>query len=81
MDRLVRGEKQQTALTQQLQQHASGQGQFKTALRSSQRQLSALESGYIKLQQEVSDLGQIVEQVKGKKGPALPWQRAQEQVL
>ncbi|KAL0054269.1 hypothetical protein WJX82_006404 [Trebouxia sp. C0006] len=34
-----------------------------------------------KLQQEVTDLGQVVEQMKGRKGAALPWQRAQEQAV
>ena len=80
-DRLVRSDKQQASVAQQLQQSSSGQNQIKAALRNMQKQVTGLESGQGKLQQEVTDLGQVVEQMKGRKGAALPWQRAQEQVL
>ena len=79
-DRIVRSDKQQASVAQQLQQSSSGQNQIKAALRNMQKQVTGLESGQGKLQQEVTDLGQVVEQMKGRKGPALPWQRAQEQV-
>ena len=79
-DRLVKSDKQHANHAQQLQQSASGQNQIKTALRNMQRQVAVLETGHGKLQQEVTDLGQAVEQLKGRKGAALPWQRSQEQV-
>ncbi len=79
-DRIVRSDKQQASVAQQLQQSSSGQNQIKAAVRNMQKQVTGLESGQGKLQQEVTDLGQVVEQMKGRKGPALPWQRAQEQV-
>lgn len=79
-DRIVKSDKQNTAFAQQLQQNMSGQNQVKAALRNTQRQVTMLESGQGKLQQEVTDVGQAVEQMKGRKGPALPWQRTQEQV-
>ncbi len=79
-DRIVKSDKQQASVAQQLQQSSSGQNQIKAALRNTQKQVTGLESGQGKLQQEVTDLGQVVEQMKGRKGPALPWQRAQEQV-
>ncbi|DBB04672.1 TPA: hypothetical protein ACH3X1_012730 [Trebouxia sp. C0004] len=80
-DRIVRSDKQQASFAQQLQQSSSGQNQIKAALRNAQKQVTGLESGQSKLQQEVADLGQVVEQMKGRKGPALPWQRAQEQAV
>ena len=80
-DRIVRSDKQQASVAQQLQQSSSGQNQIKAAVRNMQKQVTGLESGQGRLQQEVTDLGQVVEQMKGRKGPALPWQRAQEQVL
>lgn len=80
-DRVVKAEKQHASLASQLQQSASCQNQIKASLRNVQRQAGTAESGQAKLQQEVTDLGQAVEQVKGRKGPALPWQRSQEQVL
>ncbi|KAA6418252.1 MAG: hypothetical protein FRX49_11761 [Trebouxia sp. A1-2] len=80
-DRIVRSDKQQASVAQQLQQSSSGQNQIKAALRNMQKQVTGLESGQGKLQQEVTDLGQVVEQMKGRKGPALPWQRAQEQAV
>ena len=80
LDRLIKSEKQQAVLSQQLQQGASGHNQLKTGLRGIQRQIGTLEAGQAKMQQEVTELGQFVEHMKGRKGPALPWQRAQEQV-
>jgi len=80
-DRIVKSDKQQASVAQQLQQSSSGQNQIKAALRNMQKQVTGLESGQGKLQQEVTDLGQVMEQMKGRKGPALPWQRAQEQVV
>ncbi len=79
-DRIVRSDKQQASVAQQLQQSSSGQNQIKAAVRNMQKQVTGLEFGQGKLQQEVTDLGQVMEQMKGRKGPALPWQRAQEQV-
>ena len=79
-DRVIKAEKQHASSASQLQQTAAAQNQLKAALRSAQRQVSTLEAGQTKLQQQVTDLGQIVEQIKGRKGPALPWQRSQEQV-
>lgn len=79
-DRVVKAEKQHTSFASQLQQNASCQNQLKAALRNAQRQASTVEAGQAKLLQEVTDLGQAVEQVKGRKGPALHWQRSQEQV-
>lgn len=79
-DRIVKSDKQQASVAQQLQLSSSGQNQIKAALRNTQKQVTGLESGQGKLQQEVTDLAQVVEQMKGRKGPALPWQRAQEQV-
>lgn len=79
-DRIVRSDKQQASIAQQLQQSSSAQNQIKAAVRNMQKQVTGLESGQGKMQQEVTELGQVVEQVKGRKGPALPWQRAQEQV-
>ena len=79
-DRVVKAEKQHASLASQLQQSASCQNQIKASLRNVQRQAGTAESLQAKLQQEVTDLGQAVEQVKGRKGPALPWQRSQEQV-
>lgn len=79
-DRVVKAEKQHTSFSSQLQQSASCQNQLKAAVRNAQRQAGAVEAGQTKLLQEVTDLGQAVEQVKGRKGPALPWQRSQEQV-
>ena len=79
-DRIVRSDKQQASIAQQLQQSSSGQNQIKAAVRNMQKQVTGLESGQGKMQQEVTELGQVVEQMKGRKGPALPWQRAQEQV-
>ena len=79
-DRVVKAEKLHTSFASQLQQSGSSQNQLKASLRSAQRQAGAVEAGQAKLQQEVADLGQAVEQVKGRKGPAQPWQRSQEQV-
>lgn len=79
-DRVIKAEKQHTSFASQLQQSASGQSQLKASLRSAQRQVSSVEAGQTKLQQEVGDLGQAVEQMKGRKGPAPAWQRSQEQV-
>lgn len=80
-DRVVKADKQHASFASQLQQSASCQNQLKASLRNVQRQAGAAEAGQTKLQQEVTDLGQAVEQMKGRKGPALPWQRSQEQVL
>ena len=79
-DRVVKAEKQHTSLALQLQHSMSGQNQTKATLRNNQRQVSAVEAGQAKLQQEVTELAQAVDHMKGRKGPALPWQRAQEQV-
>ena len=80
-DRVVKADKQHASFASQLQQSASYQNQLKATLRNVQRQAGATEVGQAKLQQEVTDLGQAVEQMKGRKGPALPWQRSQEQVV
>ena len=79
-DRVIKAEKQHTCYASQLQQSASGQSQLKASLRSTQKQVSTVEAGQTKVQQEVADLGQAVEQMKGRKGPAPAWQRSQEQV-
>ena len=80
-DRVVKADKQHASFASQLQQSASCQNQLKATLRNVQRQAGAAEAGQTKLQQEMTDLGQAVEQMKGRKGPALPWQRSQEQVV
>lgn len=80
-DRVVKADKQHASFASQLQQSAWCQNQLKATLRNVQRQAGAAEVGQTKLQQEMTDLGQAVEQIKGRKGPALPWQRSQEQVV
>ena len=80
-DRVIKADKQHASFASQLQQSTLCQNQLKATVRNVQRQAAATEVGQAKLQQEVTDLGQAVEQMKGRKGPALPWQRSQELVL